>query len=49
MGRATLGGTAQRNLKGVQLENRVGIYQRDLVQGSYLLQTALQLHLWALL
>jgi hypothetical protein len=41
MGKATLGGTAHRNLKCVQLKNRVGICQRDLVQGAYLLQTAL--------
>ena len=35
-----LGGTAQRNLKCVQLRTRVRICQRDLVQGAYLRQIA---------
>ena len=34
------GGTALRNLKCVQLRSRVGIRQRDLVQGAYLRRTA---------
>ena len=43
MGKAMQGGTALRNLKCVRLKSRVGICQRDLVQGAYLRQTALQL------
>jgi hypothetical protein len=46
MGRATQGGTAQRNLKCVQLKSRVGICQGHPVQDAYLQRTALQLRLW---
>ena len=49
MGRAAQGGTPQHHLKCVHLRNRVGICQRDQVQGAYLRQTVLQLGLWALL
>ena len=49
MGKAMQGGTALRNLKCVRLKSRVGICQRDLVQGAYLQRAAVQLLPWALL
>ena len=49
MGWATQGGTAQRNLKCVQLRSRVGICQLDRVQGAHLRRIAPQHRLWALL
>ena len=42
MGRAAQEETVLRNLKCVQLKSRVGICQRDLVQGAYLRRLALR-------
>ncbi len=46
MVRGTLGGIAEHNLKCVQLRNRVGICQRDLVQGAYFQQPVRLCLLW---
>ena len=49
MGRSAQEETVLHNLRCVQIASCVDTCQRDLVQGAYLRQADLQLHLWVLL